>query len=259
MVYPYDNPEQWRAGFPAGWDPQQVLMQALKMQPGGPPVMPQAIRGGVAGQASATDGGYVPSSLTQGAPPQMAMAPQGGGAPAPAYYGPTHQALSTALQNSLTQQAQTPGLLSEQMQHGNWPTWQEKGGLYNNLYAPVHGYSRVDWLPDSPTANAQAQMLAQAQENNVRYGTPIPAGLEQQVIARQQAALAAPAPAPAAPQQAMSPEMQAYLLAQYQAAQNGYTTPWMDLSGGDGSAGGGAGAASDSGGDGTGGGTGGTY
>lgn len=218
MVYPYDRPEQWRAGFPAGWDPQAVLMQALQMQPGGPPVMPQATRGGITGQAMATDGGYTPSTLTQGMPAQMQQAPQGGGgAPAPAYYGPTHQALSTALQSSLTQQAQTPGLLSEQMQHGNWPTWQEKGGLYNNLYAPVHGYSRVDWLPNSPTANAQAQMLAQAQENNVRYGTPIPAGLEQQVLARQQAAAAAPAPAPQ--QQVLTPEMQALLLAQQQVPQ----------------------------------------
>lgn len=228
MVYPYDNPEQWRAGFPAGWDPQQVLMQALKMQPGGPPVMPQAIRGGVTGQASATDGGYVPSSLTQGAPPQMAMAPQGGGgggAPAPAYYGPTHQALSTALSNSLMQQSQVPGLLSEQMQHGNWPTWQEKGGLYNNSYAPTVGYSRVDWI-NQPDNNALTQQLAQAQEANVRYGTPIPPGLEQQVLARQQAAAAAPAQA--APQQQMlTPEMQALLLAQQQApqqaTQQGYT------------------------------------
>lgn len=203
-------------------------MQALQNQPGGLPVMPQATRGGISGQAQST-----PSTFTPMAAPQMqGQAPMqgGGGAPAPAYYGPTHQALSTALQNSLTQQAQTPGLLSEQMQHGNWPTWQEKGGLYNNLYAPVHGYSRVDWLPDSPTANAQAQMLAQAQENNVRYGTPIPAGLEQQVIARQQAA-AAPAPAPQ--QQVLTPEMQALLLAQQQAPQQA-PAAWTDVNGGGG-------------------------
>ena len=229
MVYPYDYPQQWQAGFPAGWNPQQVLMQALQNQPGGLPVMPQATRGGISGQAQST-----PSTFTPMAAPQMqGQAPMqgGGGAPAPAYYGPTHQALSTALQNSLTQQAQTPGLLSEQMKHGNWPTWQEKGGLYNNLYAPVHGYSRVDWLPDSPTANAQAQMLAQAQENNVRYGTPIPAGLEQQVLARQQAAAAAPAPAPQ--QQVLTPEMQALLLAQQQAPQQA-PAAWTDVNGGGG-------------------------
>ena len=49
MVYPYDTPEQWQAGFPAGWNPQAVLMQALQMQPGGPPVMPQATRGSAHG------------------------------------------------------------------------------------------------------------------------------------------------------------------------------------------------------------------
>ena len=213
MVYPYDNPEQWQAGFPAGWNPQQVLMQALQNQPGGLPVMPQAVRGGISGQAQST-----PSTFTPMAAPQMqGQAPmQGaGGAPAPAYYGPTHQALSTALQGALTQQAQTPGLLSEQMQHGNWPTWQEKGGLYNNLYAPVHGYSRVDWI-NTPDNNALVHQLNQAREANVRYGTPIPPGLEQQVLARQQAAPAAQA---APQQQVLTPEMRALLLAQQQAPQ----------------------------------------
>lgn len=174
-MYPYDHPEQWRAGFPAGWDPQAVLLQALQMQQGGLPVMPQAVRGGVTNMASASDGGFTPSTLTQAPPQQMAQAPapQGGGAPAPAYYGPMHQALSQNLAASLAQQSQMPGLLSEKMQHGNWPTWQVEGGLFNNLYAPKYGYSRVDWLPDSP-GNAQAQMEAQsasqAAHNAARWG-----------------------------------------------------------------------------------------
>lgn len=221
-MYPYDHPEQWQAGFPAGWNPQAVLLQALQMQQGGLPVMPQAQRGGVTNMASASDAGFTPSTMAASAP-----APQGGGAPAPAYYGPMHQALSQNLSSSLTQQAQLPGLLSEKMQHGNWPTWQAEGGLFNNLYSPSFGYSRVDWLPNDSNANAQAQMLAQAQANNVRWGTPIPAGLQAQVTAAQQA----PAPAPQAPAPAMTPEMQAQLLAQMQQSQQ-QPYAWTDVNGG---------------------------
>lgn len=217
MVYPYDTPEQWQAGFPAGWNPQAVLMQALQMQPGGPPVMPQATRGGVQGQAESTPSTFTPMAAPQ-APQQ---APQGGGGyaapPGPAYYGPTHQALSTALQGALQQQVQVPGLLNELKTNGNWEKSQAIGGLMNNVYSPSHAYNRLDYFPDDPNNNAQVHMLNQARQANVYYGTPIPAGLEQQVLARQQAAAAAPAPQAAAP--AMTPEMQAYLLAQMQQQQ----------------------------------------
>ena len=216
MVYPYDNPEQWQAGFPAGWNPQAVLMQALQMQPGGPPVMPQATRGGIQGQAQSTPSTFTPMAAPQ-APQQ---APQGGGgmaAPGPAYYGPTHQALSTALQGALQQQVQVPGLLNELKTNGNWEKSQAIGGLMNNVYSPSHAYNRLDYFPDAPNNNAQVHMLNQARQANVYYGTPIPAGLEQQVLARQQAAAAAPAPQAAAP--AMTPEMQAYLLTQMQQQQ----------------------------------------
>lgn len=221
-MYPYDYPEQWQAGFPAGWDPQAVLLQALQMQQGGLPVMPQAQRGGISGQAASSQASYTPATMQ--APTQ-----QGGGqaAPAPAYYGPMHQALSQNLSSSLSNQSQLPGLLSEKMQHGNWPTWQAEGGLFNNLYSPSFGYSRVDWLPNDPNANAQAQMLAQAQANNVRWGTPIPAGLQAQVTAAQQA----PAPAPQTTAPAMTPEMQAQLLAQMQQSQQ-QPYAWTDVNGG---------------------------
>ena len=217
MVYPYDTPEQWQAGFPAGWNPQAVLMQALQMQPGGPPVMPQATRGGIQGQAESTPSTFTPMAAPQ-APQQ---APQGGGGyaapPGPAYYGPTHQALSTALQGALQQQVQVPGLLNELKTNGNWEKSQAIGGLMNNVYSPSHAYNRLDYFPDDPNNNAQVHMLNQARQANVYYGTPIPAGLEQQVLARQQAAAAAPAPQAAAP--AMTPEMQAYLLTQMQQQQ----------------------------------------
>ena len=225
MVYPYDNLEQWQAGFPAGWNPQAVLMQALQNQPGGPPVMPQAVRGGITGQAQST-----PSTFTPMAAPQMPQqAPQGGGAaPGPAYYGPTHQALSTALQGALAQQVAVPGLLNELKTNGNWEKSQAIGGLMNNVHSPSHAYNRLDYFPDDPNNNALVHMLNQAQQNNAYYGTPIPPGLEAQVLARQQAAAAAAAQAAAAPQQqAMSADLQAYLLAQQQAPQQaapqGYT------------------------------------
>lgn len=223
MVYPYDNPEQWQAGFPAGWNPQAVLMQALQMQPGGPPVMPQATRGGIQGLAESSLSGYTPSTLSA---PQMQAAPQatqGGGyaaPPGPAYYGPTHQALSTALQGALGQQAQVPGLLNELKTNGNWEKSQAIGGLMNNVHSPSHAYNRLDYFPDDPNNNAQVHMLNQARQANTYYGTPIPPGLEEQVLARQQAAAAAPAPQAAAPAASgMTPEMQAYLLAQMQQQQ----------------------------------------
>lgn len=198
MAFPYDNPDQWRDGFPMGWNPQAVLMQALQMQNGAPPTMPQAIRGGVTGRASdsassSTGSSFTPAGLTQA---QQTLAGGGGGSapPGPAYFGPTHQALSQALQGAVVQQAAMPGLLAQQMQHGNWPIWQERGGLWNNGTGGVGdlNYPMVDW---GASNGAQAGPLRWSQ------GAPAPGSYSAQQAAAAQAAAAqqaliGPAPPP---------------------------------------------------------------
>ena len=98
-------------------------------------MLPQAIRGG-ASQAV----------------PFTAMLPG-----APQYYGPTHQALSNALQAQLAQSLLVPGLLSAMQ---NNPTLaQQVGGLLGSYFQPnPPAVYRTDWtaLPSTFTDAATA-------------------------------------------------------------------------------------------------------
>ena len=99
--------------YPYTIDPASYAQAAQQlMTPQQMPAMPQAIHGG-ASQAM----------------PFTAMLPG-----APQYYGPTHQALSNALQAQLAQSLLVPGLLSAMQ---NNPTLaQQVGGLLGSYFQP---------------------------------------------------------------------------------------------------------------------------
>lgn len=91
---------------------------------------------------------------------QQALMSLPGGPPAPAaptYYGPTHEALTTALRNSLTQQLAAPQVIQNMRLDPGMAN--HMGGFSYGKFLPQVPFWRADWFPkpaEAPAADPNA-------------------------------------------------------------------------------------------------------